>query len=394
MVAGRLLFSLLLAKAQQSTPQIRGKLWLALLFWMALVAPAQAGSLELRVAIEEGVNQVQVGSSTTAVVRDGAGKRLGEIAGMNAFYAQSSGGGVAMDRWRSGALWVEPTNGGYAWIGNKWYRGRTLVVPTKNGLTAVNYVNSEQYLYSVLGGEVYKNWPQETLKAQAVAARTYALYQRQTRGNNVYDVGDTIAWQVYNGIQDEAPTLYAPVNATAGQVLAHKGKLILAAFHASSGGHTENVENVWTEYRPYLRAVPDYDQGTPAYQWVEQFSASDLSRRLGGVGNVVSMVPERVSPFGRVLNMKVVGDRGTKVVTGAAIRQALGLKSTWFTISSEDTKAKSTTPTAFRVEGRGFGHGLGMSQWGAYNMARQGANYQQILLHYYQGANLAKIKIQ
>ena len=173
--------------------------------------------------------------------------------------------------------------------------------------------------------------------------------------------------------------------------MSYNGKLILAAFHASSGGHTENVENVWSQPKPYLRAVPDYDQGTPAYQWVERFSAQDMSRRISGVGNVLSMTPERISPFGRVLTMKVTGDRGSRAMSGAALRQVLGLKSTWFTVTTEGS---NSSPTTFRVEGRGFGHGLGMSQWGAYNMARQGANYQQILRHYYQGANLARIKVQ
>ncbi len=390
MVAARLLFSLLSTRRQESMPGIGGKLAIAFLFWMAAIAPAKA-ALELRVAIKEGVNQVQVGSSTKAIIRDGVGRPLGEIAGMNSFNASFNGGGVAIDRWRSGAVWIEPTNNGYVWIGDKWYRGRTLVVPTSNGLTAVNYVNLEQYLYSVLGGEVYHSWPAETLKAQAVAARTYALYQRQTRGNTIYDVGNTIAWQVYKGIEDEAPALYAPVNATAGQVMAHNGRLILAAFHASSGGHTENVENVWSEARPYLRAVPDFDQGTPNFQWVERFSPQEMGRRISGVGNVVSVLPERISPFGRVLSMKVVGTNGSRVVTGAALRQTLGLKSTWFSIAPEGT---TSTPTAFRIDGRGFGHGLGMSQWGAYNMGRSGANYQQILQHYYQGANLAKIKVR
>ena len=371
-------------------PGIGGKLAIAFLFWMAAIAPAKA-ALELRVAIKEGVNQVQVGSSTKAIIRDGVGRPLGEIAGMNSFNASYNGGGVAIDRWRSGAVWLEPTNNGYVWIGDKWYRGRTLVVPSSKGLTAVNYVDLEQYLYSVLGGEVYNSWPVETLKAQAVAARTYALYQRQTRGNTIYDVGNTIAWQVYKGIEDEAPTLYTPVNATAGQVMAHNGRLILAAFHASSGGHTENVENVWSEPRPYLRAVPDFDQGTPNFQWVERFSPQEMGRRISGVGNVVSVLPERISPFGRVLSMKIMGTNGSRVVTGAALRQNLGLKSTWFSIAPEGS---TSTPTAFRIDGRGFGHGLGLSQWGAYNMGRSGANYQQILQHYYQGANLARIRVR
>lgn len=390
MVSARFLLSLLATKLNQSIPQTGRKLGLSLLFWIALVVPAQA-ALELRVAIEENVSQVKIGSSTKAIVRDAAGQKVGEIAPMNAFYAQSAGGNITLDRWRSGSLWVEPTGDGFVWIGDRWYRGRTRVLPTSQGLTAINYVDLEKYLYSVLGGEVYATWPQEALKAQAVAARTYALYQRQTRGNSVFDLGDTIAWQVYRGLESEASSLYSAVDSTAGQVLTHNGKLILAAFHSSSGGHTENVENVWSNSLPYLRGVPDYDGNTPEAQWVKNFSRDELSRRISGVGNVVSMVPERVSPFGRIITMKVIGDGGTRVISGPALRKALELRSTWFTVSSDS--ANKSLPSTFRIEGRGYGHGLGMSQWGAYSMANQGANYQQIVLHYYRGATLAKIKV-
>ncbi|MCL1475231.1 SpoIID/LytB domain-containing protein [Argonema antarcticum A004/B2] len=365
------------------------KLWLAMLFWILLGATAQA--LELRVAIEESVSQVKVGSTTKAVVRDAAGKRLGEIAPMNAFYAQANGGGVVLDRWRSTSLWVEPDNNGYVWIGERWYRGRTRVVHTDKGLTAINYVDLEKYLYSVLGGEVYANWPQEALKAQAVAARTYALYQRQTRGNSTYDLGDTIAWQVYKGIESEAPPLYSAVDTTAGQVVTYNGKIILAAFHSSSGGHTENVENVWSDNLPYLRGVPDFDGNTPEAQWVKSFTREELSSRISGVGNVLSMTPERTSPVGRIITMKVIGDRTSRVISGPALRLALGLRSTWFTVTPD--AAGKSVPSTFKIEGRGYGHGLGLSQWGAYSMARQGANYQQIVRHYYQNTTLAKIKV-
>lgn len=391
MLAGRSILLQLSTKLNQSIPQKGRNLWLVLLFWAALVAPAQA-ALELRVAIEENVSQVKVGSSTKAVVRNASGQQVGEIAPMNAFVALSGGGGVALDRWRSSSFWIEPANGGYVWIGDRWYRGRTRVLQTTKGLTAINYVDLEQYLYSVLGAEVYANWPQEALKAQAVAARTYALYQRQTRGNSIFDLGDTIAWQVYRGLESEASSLYSPVDSTAGQVVTYNGKVILAAFHSSSGGHTENVENVWSsESLPYLRGVPDYDGNTPEARWVKTISRSEIGRRISGVGNVISMIPERVSPVGRIITMKIVGDRGSRVMSGPAIREALGLKSTWFTVSSDGDKS---LPSSFRIDGRGYGHGIGMSQWGAYSMASQGSNYQQIVLHYYRGATLAKIKVE
>jgi stage II sporulation protein D len=370
-----------------------------MLICLAIATPAQA-SIEMRVAIEEGVGQVTVGSSTRAIVRDGAGKELGEIAAMNAFNAQSNGGGgVQLDRWQAKQVWVEPTAGGYVFIGDRWYRGRTLVKPTSKGLTAVNYVDLEQYLYSVLGGEMIVSWPIEALKAQAVAARSYALYQRENMANGIYDVGDTEGWQVYKGVNVEAASTQSAVNATAGQVLVHQGRIIEAVFHSASGGHTENVENVWVQALPYLKGVPDFDQGTPEYEWTRTFSRSELSARITGVGNIISMEPERTTPQGRVMTMRVVGDAGTRSISGDTVRNALGLKSTKFRVLPEyeptASKNKSQlTPTSFQIRGNGFGHGLGLSQWGAYNLARNGHNYRQIVLHYYKNTILAKIQVK
>ncbi|MEP0759143.1 SpoIID/LytB domain-containing protein [Trichocoleus sp. DQ-A2] len=359
------------------------KWWLTFLLWLMLVAPAKA--MELRVAIQEGVSKITVGSSTKAVIRDSAGRVVGQMAAMDGMEARPTGGGVALGGEQSTQLIVEPTAGGYVWIGDRWYRGRTRLVRTGKGLTAVNQVDLEQYLYSVLGSEMSANWPLEALKAQAVAARSYALYKRQTAGNSVFDVGDTQTWQVYKGLETEAESTQMAVNATAGQVLTYNGQIILAVFHSASGGHTENVENVWSEPLAYLRGVPDYDQGTPGYQWQKSFSRNELSRLLG-VSNVKSLIPERTTPSGRIMTMKVVGSGSTRRMTGSQLRQALKLRSTLFTVSS--------TGTGFQLNGRGFGHGLGLSQWGAYNLAQQGTNYQQILGHYYQRTAIASMKVQ
>ena len=372
--------------------------WWSMLVWLAIAIPAQA-AVELRVAIEDGVNQVTVGSSTQAIVRDSAGKPVGEIAAMNAFVAQPTAGQVKMDKWASRQLWIEPSKGGYVFIADRWYRGRTLVTPTAKGLTAVNYVDLENYLYSVLGGEMVPSWPQEALKAQAVAARSYALYQRENASNAVFDVGDTTAWQVYRGITDETATTQTAVNATKGQVLIHQGRIIEAVFHSASGGHTENVENVWVRPLPYLRGVPDFDQGTPVYEWTKTFSRSELSSLITGVGNVISMQPEKISPHGRVISMRVVGDAGSRVLPGNTLRSALDLRSTKFKVlpdygAAGTKQAAQSAPVAFQIQGKGFGHGLGMSQWGAYNMARQGYDYRQIVLHYYKNTILAKVQVK
>jgi stage II sporulation protein D len=372
--------------------------WFSALVWLAIAIPAEA-AVELRVAIEDGVNQVTVGSSTRALVRDESGKEVGEIAAMNAFVAAPDAGKVKLDRWQGQQFWIEPTNGGYAFIGDRWYRGRTLVVPTTKGLTAVNYVDIEQYLYSVLGGEMVPSWPLEALKAQAVAARSYALYQRENAANGVFDVGDTTAWQVYRGISDETTSTQTAVNATTGQVLIHQGRIIEAVFHSSSGGHTENVEDVWVQALPYLRGVPDFDQGTPVYEWTKSFTRNDLSALISGVGNILSMEPVRSTPGGRIVSMRVVGDGGTRIISGETLRAVLDLKSTKFKVIPEfptaTGKQKSQlAPIAFQIQGNGFGHGLGMSQWGAYNLARQGRDYRQIVLYYYKNTILAKIQVK
>jgi len=370
--------------------------WLSVLIWMAMVGQAKA--LELRVAIVENASQVKVGSSTQAKIMDGAGRVLGELRPREGFYARPSGRSVVVTHKRASQIVIEPSAGGVVYIGDRWYRGRTKLVNSGGGLTAINYVDLELYLASVLGKEMYPSWPLEALKTQAVASRSYALHQRQHRGNSVFDVGDTTAWQVYNGMATEALSTQAAVAATTGQVLTYHGQIIEAVFHAASGGHTENVEHIWTSALPYLRGVPDFDAGCPVYEWTMNFTPSDLARRISGVGNVISMTPQQKTPQGRVVKMKVVGDAGTRILSGSALRSALGLKSTLFTITPQPQLFASmgraaSKPVAFLVNGRGSGHGLGMSQWGAHNQAMQGHTYQQILQHYYQGTTLSQMQV-
>ncbi|QYX31339.1 SpoIID/LytB domain-containing protein [Sphaerospermopsis torques-reginae] len=367
--------------------QIQGKhWWIGILLWFIVVAPAQA-SVILRVAIEKGVNQVKVGASTTAIVKDSSGRTLGQLPGMSAYAAQAVPGGVALDKWQSGLFWIEPTAKGFVYIGDRWFRGRTLVIPTENGLTAVNWVDLEEYLYSVIGGEMNSSWPQEALKAQAIAARTYALYKReQQRNNPIFDLGDTPdRWQIYKGVSSESRNTYAAVDSTAGQVLTYDNRIILSVFHACSGGHTENVEDVWGNPLPYLRAVQDFDQNIKECNWSRTFTPGEISSRISGVGNVRDMIIESLSPFRSVKTLRIVGDQGTKVLKGEAVRTALKLRSTRFTLN-KDANGN------FTLQGLGFGHGLGMSQWGAYNLAKQGANHLQILGHYYKGVALTPIQ--
>lgn len=239
-----------------------------------------------------------------------------------------------------------------------------------------------------------RTWPQEALKAQAVAARSFALYRRSKQKNPLYDLVNTTKDQVYGGIDGEAESTRSAVRATAGQILTYQGKVIEALFHANSGGHTENSEQVFSGIIPYLRGVPDFDQAAPNFQWSVDFSQAQLQERIPDLGNILSMTPQGTTAHGRVKSIKIVGEQGTKMLKGREFRQKLKLKSTLFQVApasdlvASQAQVVPTQPTGFTIQGRGHGHGLGMSQWGALALAQRGKTYQQILQHYYQNTTL------
>ncbi|ELS02106.1 SpoIID/LytB domain protein [Xenococcus sp. PCC 7305] len=354
---------------------------LSLLLWVCLILPAQA--VDLRIAIRKNTQNIKVGSSTSAIIKDQAGRTIGELSPMSAISAQSSSGQVSLEKLQAGALTIEPTGDGYVWIGDRWYRGKVQLVNNGNQITAINHVDLEDYLYSVVGAEAVSSWPIEALKAQAVAARSYALYKLKTGKNGLYDLDTTQRTQVYKGLDTEYLTTHEAVNSTAGQIMTYQGNVILAAFHSSSGGHTENVEDIWTSPLPYLRGVVDYDHQSPVFEWNKTFSVGQLGNLITGVGQVQTMIPQKTTPQGRVVTMKVVGDRGTQQISGKKLRKILDLRSTLFRVSTKGSQVQ--------VYGRGFGHGLGLSQWGAYYLAKQGINYHQILVHYYQNTTLSRL---
>ncbi|MGF1567888.1 MAG: SpoIID/LytB domain-containing protein [Nodosilinea sp.] len=354
------------------------------LLWGAFALPSPA-AVEMRVAVDERLDRVAVGSSTVATVKDSTGAALGQLPEGRAVTVTAEGSGVRLADWHGQAFWVEPTGDGFIFIDDTWYRGRVLVLPVDGKLTAINWVDLETYLYSVLGAEMPASWHPEALKSQAVAARSYALYRRDRSQNALFDVGGTTATQVYKGLASETQSTQAAVNATRGQVLTYGSQVIEAVFHASSGGQTENSEDIWQRPIPYLRSVPDFDQQAPVFHWAETFTASQFEQRVTGIGQLTGVTTERATPWGRVVSIRLQGTQGSRVLTGSELRQALGLRSTLFTV----TVAGDT----IRVAGRGYGHGLGLSQWGARSLAMQGYSYQQILVYYYQGTALSNLQL-
>lgn len=209
------------------------------------------------------------------------------------------------------------------------YRGAVKVVRSGSGLMMINVLPVESYLRGVVPLEVSPAWPREALKAQACAARSFALGSRQPKKR--FDVYCDVRDQVYKGVAVEDARTDAAVRATAGVCPTYKDKPILATYFSSSGGQTESVVNVWGGSHPYLRGVDDpYDSSAPLHDWGPlRRTPSQLAKSLGAKGSLraVYRVKRGVSP--RIVKAAIIGSRGTTYIDGNSLRMKLGLYSTW-----------------------------------------------------------------
>lgn len=301
---------------------------------------------------------------------------------------------VGREKLRGDILTIRPSGAGELALDGRRYRGALELRHKGGGLTAVNIVPVDDYLRSVVPEEMPVDWPAEAIKAQSVAARSFALASCGRHAGEGYDLCTTTHCQLYTGTAAEKSASNAAIKATRGEVLTYGGKPIEALFHTDSGGMTENSEDVWGSHVPYLRAAKD----TPAktMPWTKTISRADLERKLAAKGHDIGKVRSvALSPLaigraakdrtasGRVKTMTVKGTKGTATLSGTTWRSLLGLKSTLF-----DAKL---TKDAVTFTGYGSGHGLGISQWGAERMATRGASYADILHHYYTGTKLQQL---
>lgn len=297
----------------------------------------------VRVLLAGGAKHVAVSSRSTFTVRDGAGKTHKLPAGK-----QQLGPGLKLKLAAStkalpAPLVFSPGESPLS-LGSRSYRGVFRVTGGK-AVRVVNVVGLEQYLWSVVPSEMPDRWPGEALQAQAVVARTYALAHLERGGD--FDLYSDTRSQVYGGVAAESTPGRDAVNATAGRVVLYDGEPAQTFFFSSSGGRTANVQDVWgSTSLPYLVSVPDpYDTLSPYHNWGPlRFGATLLGKRLGARGKLLD-VRTTAAPSGRVRKVTLVGSKGTRTITGDAVRRALGLRSTWFTIGtlSLDTPQRPVT---------------------------------------------------
>jgi stage II sporulation protein D len=221
------------------------------------------------------------------------------------------------------------------------YRGAIEIRTEGSGVTSIDVLDLDSYVRGVVAGEMPSSWPLEALKVQAIAARTYALATRKTTG--LYDQYPDTRSQVYRGVTGESIRSDAAVRATAGQIVTYAGVPAVTYYFSTSGGQTENIEFsfVGALSKPWLVSVPDpYDNRSPYHRWTVKTSAASLDRALGAPGKFKSVkVLERgVSP--RVVRARVIGSKGSTVLSGPTIRARLGLRDTWFTFERISTSAR------------------------------------------------------
>ena len=217
--------------------------------------------------------------------------------------------------------------------GHGTYRGALETVPTESNSASLNVVNAlavDQYVKGVVPNESPPSWPEEELKAQAIASRSFALTGGV--GGNGFDLYADTRSQVYEGLESEYASSNAAVTATRGQVVEYQGKIAETLFSACSGGHTESIVNVFGSSIPYLVGVPDpFDYYCPLHTWTLRFSGPEISDKLGsyldGRLKQVVIVKHGVSP--RIIEAKLIGTGGVTTVTGEQLEVALGGYDTW-----------------------------------------------------------------
>lgn len=343
---------------------------------------------EIKIGLMSNVNEVTLQFNMPCIMTDGKNsKKIKSISAsqsvtIKASDIQTNGVEIRPDR--------ADLNHLHVMINGKDYFGGVKLLKRGSTMTVINIAPVEEYLRGVLPKEMIQSWPLEALKAQAVAARTFVLKNREKHKKEGYELCNTTHCQVYSGVETFATTDRA-VAETRGEVLFHGGRTVDAPFHADSGGMTESAANVWGGNVAHLKAVAEEMKHTQA--WTVKFTVYDFSSRMGSAFGTVQkfiLTPLTLgksandrSTSGRVKSAQIVGSKKTVTMRGDEMRRKFSLPSTLFHVSIIGNDVVFT--------GYGKGHGVGLSQYGAKAYAEKGWKYDKILAHYYQGATLKKL---
>ena len=302
---------------------------------------------------------------------------------------------LTADQLYSGKASLEPLGEGLIQVNGKTFKGSMEIFVQPHGkLTVVNQLPLEDYVMGVLAGEIPRNWPIEALKAQAIAARTFAVLQRMTareRGEP-YDLEGTALAQVYQGSDLVNDNIRQAVLETRGRIITYDAKPISAFFHSNCGGETCGAMDVWSQGKPYLRPVScPFGNNGAHFRWHTEIPVRDLVRKLRAagvrIGDVAGFTVLDRDDGNRILRLSLLDADGTRrTVKGSSFRMAVGpdlIRSTRFTAEISGDKVV--------FNGKGWGHGVGLCQEGACGMALKGYGAFDILRYYYRGIMVEKL---
>ncbi|MBN2694254.1 SpoIID/LytB domain-containing protein [bacterium] len=277
------------------------------------------------------------------------------------------------------------------YINGKKLKFKLSIVIFNNTLYAINILPVESYLAGIINAEISSKWPIEAIKAQSVVSRTFALRKKIYNFTKPYDLDSSVLDQVYKGISIIDEQSVKAVRETYGEVLVYQNQLIQAFFHANSAGYTEGAEYFAGNRLPYLISVKDpYSLNKPRDSWSYQIKISELEKTLLNLykigGKIKKISIKEQNERGRVMKLLIETTQTSYTITGEHFRRALGYTNIF------STKFKLfLSKEILRVEGSGSGHGVGMSQWGAFEMAKQDKRYKEILNFYFTNVRVLKM---
>ncbi len=271
------------------------------------------------------------------------------------------------------------------------YQGKIEVLWSKKGFYVINHIPTESYLEGVLNAEISTKWPMEVVKAQTIISRTFALYKREKQINRAWHISSGHFDQVYKGFNISDKRGQHAIKSTQGIIVSHNGQLALTFYHSNCGGITEDPLSLWNGAFPYLksRSVP-YGQSDPRFHWQTTLSDRELANILKRSGIKIARISDisilAHSPSGRV-HLLEFNHSPKHRLEAKRFRQKAGYKriqSLLFDVIK--------VPGGFYFKGKGNGHGVGLSQWSAKEMAETGYSYHEILGFFYKGVTLKRYR--
>ncbi|MCK4851615.1 MAG: SpoIID/LytB domain-containing protein [Candidatus Omnitrophica bacterium] len=350
----------------------------------------------VRIRVVHNAEKIRLSADAPCRVRDAAtGGLLGDGIEMKASAGISPyEGGIKLDdtEFPAGRLRVSVPGGEALTLDGTAYRGEMDIIRTRGGLDAVNRVELEDYLKGVLPCEVNHLWPFAALKAQAIVSRTFAVSQVLLRRRRDYDMTDDTFFQVYGGKTSEKWRTTLAVEKTKNKVLEYNGRIFPAYFHSCCGGHTEDASRLWNEGIPPLKGVRcAWCRWSPYFRWQARVPARVMIRKFKDAGYDIRRVddirPGARDISGRLEYLRIRSGNKWFEIKGSDFSRLIGSR----VIRSTNLRIKKY-PFFYYFSGYGWGHGVGMCQWGAFGLALRWWSAERIVKHYYPGSRIVDLR--